>query len=75
MSENSSPGRTAASISPPTAPASESILGKIADQARHAGTHAAMALGFAAVRIGKVAVAGASRADLPNMPEVPHGPR
>lgn len=181
MSENSSPGLTAANTTPPAAAASENILGKIADQARHAGTHAAelagevghdaqtraasfagevadrvgtvaetgktsfaeqlgdaakaihrageqleghqdwlahlvargadeidalaitlrtndmpgllgkvndlarrqpavfvgaaMALGFAAVRIGKVAVAGASRADLPNMPEVPHGPR
>jgi hypothetical protein len=31
---------------------------------------AAMAAGFATARLGKVVVAGASRADLPEMPEV-----
>ncbi len=35
---------------------------------------AAMAAGFAAVRFGKVAVAGATRADLPNMPGASHEP-
>ena len=30
---------------------------------------AAMAAGFAAVRLGRVAVAGATQADLPHMPE------
>ena len=50
----------------------EGLMGKLQDLARRQPAifvGAAMAAGFAAVRIGKVAVAGASQADLPSMPE------
>ena len=54
------------------------LLGKLEDLARRQPAvfvGAAMAAGFAAVRLGKVAVSGASRADLPTMPEVHRDPK
>jgi hypothetical protein len=48
------------------------LLGKLDDLARRQPAvfvGAAMAAGFAAVRLGRVAVAGATQADLPHMPE------
>jgi light-regulated signal transduction histidine kinase (bacteriophytochrome) len=50
----------------------QGMLGKLEDLARRQPAvfvGAAMAAGFAAVRLGKVAAAGASRDDLPAMPE------
>jgi hypothetical protein len=50
----------------------QGMLGKLEDLARRQPAvfvGAAMAAGFAAVRLGKVAAAGASRDDLPTMPE------
>ena len=51
------------------------LLGSLQDLAQRqpalfAG--ASLAAGFALARVGKVAVAGASRADLPHMPEMSH---
>jgi hypothetical protein len=51
----------------------EGLMGKLQDLARRQPAifvGAAMAAGFAAVRIGKVAAASASQADLPSTPEV-----
>ena len=51
----------------------QGLIGKLNDLARRQPAvfvGAAMALGFATVRIGKVAASGATRADLPNMPEM-----
>ena len=48
------------------------LLGKLDELARRQPAvfvGAAMAAGFAAVRLGRVAVAGATQADLPHMPE------
>jgi hypothetical protein len=48
------------------------LLGKLDDLARRQPAvfvGAAMAAGFAAVRLGRVAVAGATQSDLPHMPE------
>lgn len=55
----------------------QGLLGKLEDLARRQPAvfvGAAMAAGFATVRLGKVAVSGVSRADLPNMPEVVREP-
>ncbi len=49
------------------------LMGKLEDLAQRQPAvfvGAAMAAGFAAVRIGKVAVAGASKSDLPDMPDL-----
>lgn len=56
----------------------QGLMGKLGDLARRQPAvfvGAAMALGFATVRIGKVAVAGASHDDLPTMPEVTREPK
>jgi hypothetical protein len=56
----------------------EGLMGKLQDLARRQPAifvGAAMAAGFAAVRVGKVAAAGVSKADLPPMPEVLHEPK
>ena len=56
----------------------EGLMGKLQDLARRQPAifvGAAMAAGFAAVRVGKVAAAGVSRADLPSVPEVFHEPK
>jgi hypothetical protein len=55
----------------------QELMGKLEDLARRQPAlfvGAAMAAGFAMVRLGKVAVSGASKADLPTMPEVAHEP-
>ena len=49
------------------------LMGKLEDLAQRQPAvfvGAAMAAGFAAVRIGKIAVAGASKADMPDMPDL-----
>jgi len=54
----------------------QALLGSLQDLARRQPAifvGAAMAAGFAAVRLGKVAVAGATRADLPNLAESDNG--
>jgi hypothetical protein len=51
----------------------QGLMDKLQDLARRQPAifvGAAMAAGFGAVRLGKVAVAGASKSDLPSMPEV-----
>jgi hypothetical protein len=51
------------------------LMAKLEDLARSQPVlffGAAMAAGFASARLGRVAVAGASRADLPKMPEAQH---
>jgi uncharacterized protein YjbJ (UPF0337 family) len=56
----------------------EGLMGKLQDLARRQPgifMGAAMAAGFAAVRVGKIAAAGVSQADLPSMPEVLHEPK
>jgi hypothetical protein len=56
----------------------EGLMGKLQDLARRQPAifvGAAMAAGFAAVRVGKVAAAGVSKADLPSMPEVFREPK
>jgi hypothetical protein len=56
----------------------QGLLGKLQDLARRQPAvfvGAAMAAGFAAVRLGRVAVAGASEAELPSIPEVPREPK
>jgi len=56
----------------------QGLLGKLDDLARRQPAvfvGAAMAAGFAAVRLGRVAVAGATQADLPHMPEKTDEPK
>jgi hypothetical protein len=56
----------------------EGLMGKLQELARRQPAifvGAAMAAGFAAVRLGKVAAAGASQADLPSIPEVLREPK
>lgn len=56
----------------------EGLMGKLQDLARRQPAifvGAAMAAGFAAVRVGKIAAAGVSEADLPAMPEVLREPK
>jgi hypothetical protein len=56
----------------------QALLGKLEDLAcRQPAVFvgAAMAAGFATVRLGKIAAAGASRQDLPKMPEVAREPK
>ncbi len=56
----------------------QSLMGKLGDLARRQPAifmGAAMAAGFAAVRLGRVAAAGASKEDLPSMPEVLREPK
>jgi hypothetical protein len=56
----------------------EGLMGELGDLARRQPAifvGAAMAAGFAAARLGKVAVAGASKADLPSMREVLREPK
>jgi uncharacterized protein YjbJ (UPF0337 family) len=56
----------------------EGLMGRLQDLARRQPAifvGAAMAAGFAAVRVGKVAAAGVSKADLPSMPEVLREPK
>ena len=51
----------------------QGLMGKLQDLAKRQPAifvGAAMAAGFATVRLGKVAVAGATKADLPTMPEI-----
>ena len=51
------------------------LMAKLEDLARSQPVlfyGAAMAAGFAGARLGRVAIAGASRADLPQMPEAQH---
>jgi len=53
------------------------LVGKLEDIARRQPVlfvGAAMAVGFASARLGKVALAGASRSDLPTMKEGDNGP-
>jgi hypothetical protein len=54
------------------------LIGKLEDMARRQPVlfvGAAMAAGFAGARLGKVAIAGASRSDLPTMKEAGNGPK
>ena len=54
------------------------LIGKLEDMARRQPVlfvGAAMAAGFASARLGKVAIAGASRSDLPTMKEGGNGPK
>jgi hypothetical protein len=56
----------------------QGLMDKLQDLARRQPAifvGAAMAAGFGAVRLGKVAVSGASKADLPAMPEVLREPK
>lgn len=56
----------------------QGLLGKLGDLARRQPAvfvGVAMAAGFATVRLGRVVASGASRADLPNMPEVVREPK
>ncbi|HEY3835098.1 MAG TPA: hypothetical protein VGL72_00930 [Bryobacteraceae bacterium] len=56
----------------------QGLMEKLQDPARRQPAifvGAAMAAGFGAVRLGKVAVAGASKSDLPSMPEVLREPK
>ena len=53
------------------------LVGKLEDMARKQPVlfvGAAMAAGFASARLGKVAIAGASRSDLPTIKEADNGP-
>jgi hypothetical protein len=53
----------------------QGLMGKLQDLARRQPAifvGAAMAAGFGAVRLGRIAAAGASKADLPSVPEVLH---
>jgi hypothetical protein len=53
------------------------LVGKLEDMARKQPVlfvGAALAAGFASARLGKVAIAGASRSDLPTIKEGGHGP-
>ena len=55
----------------------QGLLGNLQDLARRQPAvfvGASLAAGFAMVRVGKVAVSGMSRADLPKMPEVNREP-
>ena len=54
------------------------LVGKLEDIARRQPVlfvSAAMAVGFASARLGKVAIAGASRSDLPTIKEGDNGPK
>jgi hypothetical protein len=56
----------------------QGLLGNLQDLARRQPAvfvGASLAAGFAMVRVGKVAVSGLSRADLPQMPEVNREPK
>jgi hypothetical protein len=56
----------------------EGLMGKLQDLARRQPAifvGAAMAAGFAAVRVGKIAAAGVTKSDLPSMPEVFREPK
>jgi hypothetical protein len=55
----------------------QGLMGKLQDLAKRQPAvfvGAAMAAGFATVRLGKVAVAGATKSDLPTLPEVNREP-
>jgi len=56
----------------------EGLMGKLQDLARRQPAifvGAAMAAGFAAVRVGKIAAAGVTKTDLPSVPEVLREPK